>query len=556
MKLWEYLGVSQEATKEEVDLAFRELSKGNPTKEQITAWKVLRDRYYSKVYKKYENMELLEKAGFFEDTLGINEVDQYYLEVISAELNKVYENYKKRDKNKTPVVLVSTGGFYPIHVGHIRMMEIAAETLNKQYDVIGGYMSLCHDDYVSHKPYFNNCAEERIHNAQQVLLDNDWLSTETWECSYCKTTVNFSTVLDRLEKYIHRYIGDDILIAYVFGSDNAEFAYCFEDSKNLCVCINRAGYNDRFKQTKDKLWDNTNIYFKYNNEDSQFLQSREIRSRIQAEKGDAKGVYIVRNEGTRPLNYLNSLCNESKISLEQHYFLNRFKDVLAEFNKSLQVKVVDVDEQLKYANNKLLNKPTISMDIYFEGTNQLGVSRVFRIGDGQFKCQKLIGRNRHESLEDVVRTIKPGEYTLVDDDSVSGTTIKFVKDRLPSDVKVTDTFLLSSILPSNVYDVVDLRDFIFGSQHGGLLVNIGTEYIRVPYMMPYVDLQTRASIPMAKAREFSVNLWKLNKQLYHNLGNNIKIRDTYAKYLAKYIGLDLEMTMEEACSWHLKILGA
>lgn len=64
MKLWEYLGVSQEATKEEVDLAFRELSKGNPTKEQITAWKVLRDRYYSKVYKKYENMELLEKAGF------------------------------------------------------------------------------------------------------------------------------------------------------------------------------------------------------------------------------------------------------------------------------------------------------------------------------------------------------------------------------------------------------------------------------------------------------------------------------------------------------------
>ena len=60
-----------------------------------------------------------------------------------------------KEKKENPVVLLSTGGFDPIHDGHIYMMEFAKEALEKKgYHVIGGYLSPSHESYVSTKPYY------------------------------------------------------------------------------------------------------------------------------------------------------------------------------------------------------------------------------------------------------------------------------------------------------------------------------------------------------------------------------------------------------------------
>ena len=57
-----------------------------------------------------------------------------------------------------PVVLLATGGFCPVHEGHLAMMQAArAAATNAGFTVIGGYLSPGHDDYVRLK-----CGAEAI----------------------------------------------------------------------------------------------------------------------------------------------------------------------------------------------------------------------------------------------------------------------------------------------------------------------------------------------------------------------------------------------------------
>jgi site-specific DNA-cytosine methylase len=44
----------------------------------------------------------------------------------------------------------------------------------------------------------------------------------------------------------------------------------------------------------------------------------------------------------------------------------------------------------------------------------------------------------------------------------------------------------------DIYDVNDLRDFIFGSKNGGLTCSLPNgELVRVPYILPYIDIYNR-----------------------------------------------------------------
>ncbi len=50
------------------------------------------------------------------------------------------------------IVLLSTGALNPVHLGHVSAMERAREYLNYAgYNVVGGFMSPTHDDYVGPK---------------------------------------------------------------------------------------------------------------------------------------------------------------------------------------------------------------------------------------------------------------------------------------------------------------------------------------------------------------------------------------------------------------------
>ena len=551
--LWEELKLNKNFKYNDVDNAYKNLN--NKTPRATFAWKVLRDKYYSEIYREYEDEDLLIKAGFILDQFSLDKINYYNIDLLTTPFDKLKENVN--DLNN-PIVLLSTGGFYPIHEGHIKMMEEAKRVLsNDGYDVIGGYLSLSHDDYISTKPYYISDQYERINEGREYLKNNDWLMIDPWESIYVRTPINFTDVIERLKKYLQKYIDKRIKVAYIFGGDNVEFMYCFEKD-GIAVCLNRDGYNELFSKTiKIK---NNNMYFIDNNNSSSLLSSRYIRKN-QSKKiisyKDA-GNYLIRNESLLPLSILIQDDNKELLQKLQEEFLNKFMRLLSNcFDNKIFIKVINMEFQLKNAYDYLQKQSTINLDSYFRGTYNLEVSRLFNVSSYQDKYIKLIGRLGNETIEEQVKKIKSGSYILVDDDSVTGRTLNSIKQRLPKDVVISGTYLLANSINEKLFDVVDLRDFIIGIKNSGLVVKLpnGT-YTRAPYVMPYVNLTTRASIPPSKEREFSISIWQMNKEFYQKYNKNFKLKNTDPNFitLMNYIGFSNEDTMVDICQWHINKL--
>lgn len=551
--LWEELNLDENIKYSDADIAYKKIK--NKTQRVTFAWKVLRDKYYLEVYKKYKDESLLTKAGFFEDSLSLEEIDYYNINLLTTPFDKLKENVKDL---KNPVVLLSTGGFYPIHDGHIQMMEEAKNVLTKDgYDVVGGYFSLSHEEYISKKPYYISNQYDRINEDREYIKSSNWLMIDAWESIYVNSPVNFTDVIERLEQYLQKHIDNRIKVAYVFGGDNVEFMYCFENI-GLAVCVNRQGYNELFN--KIKKIKNKNMYFIDNFNSNSFLSSRNIRKDYKNKiiNHENKGDYLIRNESILPLSNLIKENNKQLLVNLQEEFKDKFIKLLeSSFNNKIHIKVIDIKSQLRDASDYLKDKKTINLDSYFRGSYNLEVSRLFSISSYQDKCVKLVSRLGKESFEKQLKNIKSGIYTLVDDDSVSGRTLNFVKERLPNDVIVNETYLLTNSNKEKTFDVVDLRDFMVGVKNSGLVVKLPNGiYTRVPYVMPYVNLTTRASIPPSKEREFSIRIWQMNREFYQKYNKDFKLKDADSNFknLMKYIGFSDEDRIIDICTWHIEKL--
>lgn len=551
--LWEELKLDKNFKYTDVDVAYKNLK--NKTPRATFAWKVLRDKYYSEIYREYKDENLLIKAGFVPDPFTLEEIDYYNIDLLTTPFDKLKENVN--DLNN-PIVLLSTGGFYPIHDGHIKMMEEAKKVLsNDGYDVIGGYLSLSHDDYISTKPYYISDQYERINEGREYLKNNDWLMIDPWESIYVRTPINFTDVIERLQKYLQKYIDERIKVAYIFGGDNVEFMYCFKKD-GIAVCLNRDGYNELFSKTiKIK---NDNMYFIDNNNSSSLLSSRYIREKHSKKIISYKDVgnYLIRNESLLPLSNLIRKNNKELLQQLQEEFLNKFMRLLSNcFDNKIFIKVINMEFQLNDAYDYLQKQNTINLDSYFRGTYNLEVSRLFNVSSYQDKYIKLIGRLGHETIEEQVKKIKHGSYILVDDDSVTGRTLNSIKEKLPTDVVISETYLLANSINEKVFDVVDLRDFIIGTTNSGLVVKLPNGiYTRAPYVMPYVNLTTRASIPPSKERDFSISVWQMNKEFYQKYDKNFKLKNADSNFitLMNYVGFNNEDTMVDICQWHINKL--
>lgn len=551
--LWEELKLDKNFKYTDVDVAYKNLK--NKTPRATFAWKVLRDKYYSEIYREYKDEKLLIKAGFVPDSFTLEEIDYYNIDLLTTPFDKLKENVNNLNN---PIVLLSTGGFYPIHDGHIKMMEEAKKVLsNDGYDVIGGYLSLSHDDYISTKPYYIRDQYERINEGREYLKNSDWLMIDPWESIYVRTPINFTDVIERLQKYLQKYIDERIKVAYIFGGDNVEFMYCFKKD-GIAVCLNRNGYNELFSKTiKIK---NDNMYFIDNNNSSSLLSSRYIREKQSKKIISYKDVgnYLIRNESLLPLSNLIRENNKELLQQLQEEFLNKFMRLLSNcFDNKIFIKVINMEFQLKDAYDYLQKQNTINLDSYFRGTYNLEVSRLFNVSSYQDKYIKLIGRLGHETIEEQVKKIKHGSYILVDDDSVTGRTLNSIKEKLPTDVAISETYLLANSINEKVFDVVDLRDFIIGTTNSGLVVKLPNGiYTRVPYVMPYVNLTTRASIPPSKERDFSISVWQMNKEFYQKYDKNFKLKNADSNFitLMNYVGFNDEDTMVDICQWHINKL--
>ena len=551
--LWEELKLDKNFKYIDVDVAYKNLK--NKTPRATFAWKVLRDKYYSEVYREYKDEDLLIKAGFVPDPFTLEEIDYYNIDLLTTPFDKLKGNVNDL---KNPIVLLSTGGFYPIHDGHIKMMEEAKKVLSEDgYDVIGGYLSLSHDDYISTKPYYISDQYERINEGREYLKNSDWLMIDPWESIYVRTPINFTDVIERLQKYLQKYIDERIKIAYIFGGDNVEFMYCFKKN-GIAVCLNRDGYNELFIKTMKIK--NDNMYFIDNLNSSSLLSSRYIREKHSKKIISYKDVgnYLIRNESLLPLSNLIREDNKELLQQLQEEFLNKFMRLLSNcFDNKIFIKVINMEFQLKDAYDYLQKQNTINLDSYFRGTYNLEVSRLFNVSSYQDKYIKLIGRLGYETIEEQVKKIKNGSYVLVDDDSVTGRTLNSIKEKLPTDVVISETYLLANSINEKVFDVVDLRDFIIGTTNSGLVVKLPNGiYTRAPYVMPYVNLTTRASIPPSRERDFSIAVWQMNKEFYQKYDKNFKLKNADSNFitLMNYIGFNSEDTIVDICEWHINKL--
>ena len=92
--LWEILNLDKNFKCSEVDIAYSKIE--NKTEEVKRAWKILRDEYYSEVYKKYLDIDTVIKAGFILDNLELEEMDYYNLDFLTTPVSKIIKNIDKR----------------------------------------------------------------------------------------------------------------------------------------------------------------------------------------------------------------------------------------------------------------------------------------------------------------------------------------------------------------------------------------------------------------------------------------------------------------------------
>lgn len=235
------------------------------------AWKIASDPYYWPTFKRYQSLQTVVKAGFFDDGQepGVvqDRADIQFLatplEAIRRKVLQLEEEGRIHDKPLT--VALTTGCFAPVHPGHIAMMDNAKESLEAGgYEVVGGFLSPSHDDYVSSKGEVARrlTASHRALLLNKALEDSDWLATDSWESRYAPTDINFTDTIVRLENYINAHINTPvpIKVAYVFGADNVQFARAFVE-KGLCVCVPRPGHDSDFHTFLEKsgLKNNPNI---------------------------------------------------------------------------------------------------------------------------------------------------------------------------------------------------------------------------------------------------------------------------------------------------------
>lgn len=506
--------------------------------EYYVAFKLLRDKRFEKTYKETKSLKATYDAGFFLDSMR-EDFPSYLMDY--DEFVPVIPFHKaKLDDNKENIVLISTGGFSPVHQGHIHTLEIAKKTLeSKGYNVVCGYLSPSHDDYVSTKDNgkAHNLALNRIRLCNEAILDSDWLMTSPLESLYTPTSINYTDVIDAIKQQLRYYFKKDFKIGYVFGGDNAPFIRAFHkdesNTSDIAICISRNHERENiFKENLDNL---NYIYIK----DNPFtdLSSTKIRNNKKIEKDSSKDLnsihYLVRND----FHFFDGIDKK----------LNPISNLISALNNALpdyKIVTVDVNEQIEKAQidiNK--NKyPTLSLDAYLKGDFNLEISRIFNISDSQIKAEGFIKRPEvEECFYSVANSLEiDGLYTLIEDDVASGQTLNFVKSILPKNAKLENMILLSDYFdaPKDHFDIVDLRDFIINMPYGGLVVNTGKDVFRVPYIAPFVDLLSRASIPADKVIDFSIEILQMNIKFYESLRENeieIKLNDQTIK-LFNHVG--------------------
>lgn len=473
-------------------------------------WKLARDPFFRPLVEELGE-ETAWAAGFFYDTdpehQSLDDVDW---------LCTPRPRAMPADSPARPVVLLATGAFCPVHDGHLAMMQAARAAARRAgHTVVGGYLSPGHDEYVRAK-----CGAEaipataRLGQCAAAAATTDWLSVDSWEALHCRVAVNYTDVVARLRAYLRAHVDPRIDVLYVAGADNARFALAFQRDAG-CVVVGRPGAADEAARWSHRLADNPRVLWAE--------ASHEGASRLLRDGKPwpaARQAMVVRRDDLRAVRTLGvdlSAFQQGLLALLPH------------------ARVIDARANRPSAGS-------ISLDPFTCGEHALEVSRLFAMGGHQLLGH--VPRPGSPALAQQIAAIPDGEYTLFDDDRMSGGTLSAVRAMLPPRLRISGAALM--LEQSANEDVLDSRDFLVGSDEGGLVVELpGGGHGRAPYLLPYVDPAARASVPDARA--FSKAVWELNARIFGATG--LRVAGLPAAWRRTFQAPG-DTSLRDLCTWH------
>ena len=533
------------------------------------------DPYYSSVINNFGESDLKE-SGFFDDgsALSIDMARVIDPNFLLTPLHKIKARLESPGQTNQPVaVLLTTGGFCPLHQGHVEMMESARSKLQEEgYFVAGGFFSPEHDEYVQRKcGKYSLSAEQRISIAEKTLKGSAWLAVDPWAALYLDRSVNFTDSIRRLQLYLNKHLTDEINVFYVCGADNYQFYKAFMQ-KGKVVIVPRSGHSldldyEKLKKSEifiaDKHLPNSH-------------NSTALRETTEFKRKCYQSVRIyIRDEGLwavkKWVEQYGPAVAEAKEWMQKE-LIELFKSTYASGYNCEQTEVTTfaVDSQHQKLGRLLQFSgcKAISLDPCTNADFNIAISRLFTAADSA-RLPGLYNRPGSNSLTEQISRIPEGTYSLIEDDIATGNTIKDILAMLPEQIKIKQVIALNQLesghglqtveadSEDSLSDVVDLRDFIIGSKDAGLVIKLpDNSIVRAPYILPYVKNTSRMSLPESAERKLSESLWKLNYDFFIRSGDLIKVQDCSPEFqaLASYLGFSDQVSMSEFCKWHIQQL--
>lgn len=526
--LWAAVGVPVGASDDEVAEHCRRHPVVGPER---LARKALLDPRYRRLYAQTGSTWALEEAGFFDD--GLPEARLEALRTDTAVVcTPVHRLLDAPGSGGKEAVLLATGSFAPIHAGHLAMMNCARAYAQKLgWNVTGGYLSPSHDSYVGQK-YGGTAAlhaEHRLRLAGLAVEGSEWLMVDPWESRYAPCALNFTDVALRLERYLRTQLGRDITVLCVFGSDNLGFLGAFLDDGHG-LCVERHGLTSAQQEwlTAFAAAHPRAAHLAPGDDTAaSFVSSTRIRQghhmglptaceayyRSLPVPVPARGVYAVRCD-------IEAATAHWELPPAAHQaFESGLLTLLREaLPATLELRGLALAPQREHMRRLKNAHTVVSLDPWCEGHFPLAVSRRFEVAEMQRYSRQLQARPGTPPLAAQLEALPRNQALLVvDDDTASGWTREQIEHMLaeygiaPEFAFLMPESLAHAGIHQPMVDVVDARDFLLGAQHGGLVVRLPSgEVCRCPYMLPFVDLVSRASIPAERQHALSCALWALN----------------------------------------------
>ena len=474
------------------------------------------------------------------------------------------------------------------------MMDLARATLVAAgRDVIGGYLSPSHDSYVSTKDAGRAArpAEDRVLLCEEAVADHDWLMVDPWEARAVGVAINYTDVLRRLEAYLAVHVpGAAPEVAYVFGGDNAGFARAFLDH-GTCVCVPRPGCEDQVRRVAAEPeiagCDRIHVAARPTSAGASpersapvSISSSAIRTggqahvpagvaalldRWDANPSPAAAVLAVRNDvdwAIAPWRRVPAAAPPAAVEVWREEVVDALHEAFS--GTGVLIECYDLDAQAEHVAALAASGPVLVLDPCTSAGGpptrcRLAPTRLFAVSDGQRRAIDTVARPGQPALRAQVASIAPGDYTLVDDDVSTGTTLATIRALLPPSVRITEVVSLldwsraQAGATGALHDCADLRDLLVGARDAGLVVELPDRTIgRVPYVLPYVSPASRLSMPPAAAVPFSQRVWQANARFFRAwpVPPCAADSDPATRALWSAIGVDDRTPLADVCAWH------